>query len=86
MSALPNVLANDTGPSVVSTTVLHGGNMTGRMDENMIKAATGEFDLESIERLDLSGRNIRRIDGLATCVNLQVLQRHGGVARVLADR
>ena len=40
------------------------------MDTNMIKAATGEFDLESIERLDLSGRNIRRIEGLESCVNL----------------
>ena len=39
----------------------------------MIKATTGEFDLESIERLDLSGRNIRRIEGLAECINLTEL-------------
>ena len=47
----------------------------GRIDADSIKAATGQFDLESIFKLTMSHMGIRTIENLSMCPNLTVCSR-----------
>ena len=40
--------------------------------QSLIKAVSGEFDLATVYKLQLSRMNIRKIENLENCVNLQV--------------
>ena len=44
----------------------------GRIDEDSIKAATGQFDLESVFKLTMSHMGIRTVENLSMCPNLTV--------------
>lgn len=44
----------------------------GRIDEDSIKAATGQFDLESVFKLTMSHMGITTIENLSMCPNLTV--------------
>ena len=44
----------------------------GKIDAASIKAATGQFDLESVFKLTMSHMGIRTIENLSLCPNLTV--------------
>ena len=44
----------------------------GKIDAASIKAATGQFDLESVFKLTMSHMGIRTIENLSMCPNLTV--------------
>ena len=44
----------------------------GRIDADSIKAATGQFDLESVFKLTMSHMGIRTVENLSMCPNLTV--------------
>mmetsp|Transcript_41237 Transcript_41237/g.129567 ORF Transcript_41237/g.129567 Transcript_41237/m.129567 type:complete len:230 (-) Transcript_41237:89-778(-) len=47
--------------------------METKMTHSLIKAVSGEFDLESVYKLTLSRMNIKTMENLEACVNLQEL-------------
>uniref|UniRef100_A0A7S0EKS8 Protein phosphatase 1 regulatory subunit 7 n=1 Tax=Hanusia phi TaxID=3032 RepID=A0A7S0EKS8_9CRYP len=47
--------------------------METKISHSLIKAVSGEFDLESVYKLTLNRMNIRAIENLEGCVNLQEL-------------
>eukprot|EP00281_Chroomonas_sp_CCMP1168_P020433 CAMPEP_0206229656 /NCGR_PEP_ID=MMETSP0047_2-20121206/9819_1 /ASSEMBLY_ACC=CAM_ASM_000192 /TAXON_ID=195065 /ORGANISM="Chroomonas mesostigmatica_cf, Strain CCMP1168" /LENGTH=229 /DNA_ID=CAMNT_0053652981 /DNA_START=56 /DNA_END=745 /DNA_ORIENTATION=+ len=51
--------------------------METRITHSLIKAVTGEFDLENVFKLTLSRMNIRRMEELQDCPNIQELNLSG---------
>ncbi|KAJ1481745.1 hypothetical protein T484DRAFT_1953658 [Baffinella frigidus] len=51
--------------------------METRITHSLIKAVSGEFDLENVFKLSLTRMNVRKIENLEECVNLQELNLSG---------
>lgn len=57
----------------------------GRMNADSIKACSGQFDLESVYKLVMQRMELRSIEALGPCANLEVCE-HGREGRQCGDR